>query len=441
MIFEIHFSILRYTPKRTVVHSQKRKRGDFIEDFIETEQIQTEQTVSEVKLEDLCFQFSIYNAAGDMIQSVWSAAPMYLDKRISDNDCISTFTSTGVDSMNYRISRKVTINGAVHWIYANTEQQYCDKIITISQQHQQPETPKQKHNFQDYAVNWFETYSRPNIEKVTANTYQRQLDKYLIPWLGEYDIEDITTDNVQQLFNSMNCKKATKEKVKIVLNQIFVSAMEDNYITKNPLKSSKLKITGGKSRETPPYTVEEMQYIIRHLDDIKKPEDRLYIVIQALHPLRLEEVLGLRWTDVDFQNNLLHINRAVTHPNRNQPLIKDTKTDGSRRSVGLSALAAEYLSQAFQPDGFIFGGDKPLSYTQSRRMCEHIQKDIGFDGKITPIRFRTTVLTDIYEQTKDIKLTQQAAGHTTATMTLKHYVKGRESSADSAKAIDDLYTA
>ena len=88
---------------------------------------------------------------------------------------------------------------------------------------------------------------------------------------------------------------------------------------------------------------------------------------------------------------------------------------------------------------FLFGGDKPLSYTQVRKMCQRIQRDTGFTESITPIRFRTTVLTDLYNQTKDIKLAQSAAGHTTSAMTLKYYVKGRETSSEAAAAVDRLY--
>ena len=57
-------------------------------------------------------------------------------------------------------------------------------------------------------------------------------------------------------------------------------------------------------------------------------------------------------------------------------------------------------------------------------MCERIQSDTGFSERITPIRFRTTVLTDMYDQTKDMKQTQQAAGHANVSTTMKHYVKG-----------------
>ena len=97
----------------------------------------------------------------------------------------------------------------------------------------------------------------------------------------------------------------------------------------------------------------------------------------------------------------IHIRRAVPHPTRNLPEIKDTKTSSSHRTIGLSALALSYLQQ-FHADGeFLFGGTKPLTYTQVRRMCQRIQRETGFTESITPIRFRTTVLADLYDQTND----------------------------------------
>ena len=107
----------------------------------------------------------------------------------------------------------------------------------------------------------------------------------------------------------------------------------------------------------------------------------------------------------------------------------------------MAFILSLYLLSATNKTGFVVGDDTPLSYTKVRRMCERIQKDIQFDGKITPIRFRTTVLTDLYDQTKDIKLTQNTAGHSTSTMTLKHYVKGRSGVNSSAQVIDDLYSS
>ena len=143
--------------------------------------------------------------------------------------------------------------------------------------------------------------------------------------------------------------------------------------------------------------------------------------------------------DIDIERMEIHVRRAVTHPTRNQPEVKDTKTGSSTRTIGLSSLAVPYL--CFNDEKFIFGNEKPLSYTQVRRMCNRIKNDTGFSENITPIRFRTTVLTDLYDQTKDIKLAQAAAGHTTSAMTLKYYVKGRETSSQATSAVDRAYSA
>ena len=338
-----------------------------------------------------------------------------------------------------KITRTVTLNGVKHWIRASTEQEYADKLLKLVGS-QGTAQERGKHLFADYAMTWFETYSKPNIETVTATTYKRQLTLHLLPAFDGLTVEDMTTDDVQRLFNGMSGSKATKDKAKMVLNQILDAAVEDGLIAKSPLKSKRIKITGKASQATVPYSVEQMRYLVQHIGDIKNPIDRAYLAIQALHPLRLEEVLGLQAADIDPENGAIHICRAVTHPTRNQPEIKDTKTQSSARTIGLSALAFPYLPTVKEGE-FVFGGTKPLTYTQVRKMCDRIKRDTGFEENITPIRFRTTVLTDLYDQTKDIKLAQAAAGHTTSAMTLRYYVKGRETISKAAAVVDRAYSS
>ena len=150
----------------------------------------------------------------------------------------------------------------------------------------------------------------------------------------------------------------------------------------------------------------------------------------------LEEVLELKENDIDRTNCLIHIEPAVTHPARNQPLVKDTKTEASRRATDLVEQIVSYLPKC-APESFILGSKESLTYTQVRRMCERIRRDTGFEETISPRRFRTTVLTDLYDMTKDIK--QAQAGHTTATMTLRHYVKGRQQHTNTAASIAAAY--
>ena len=293
-----------------------------------------------------------------------------------------------------KINRVVTINGEKRWIHANTEQEYAEKLMQLCGGMQQ--APAQRHNFADYANTWF---------------------------------------------NDISGTKATKDKVKIVLNMILDAAVEDRLLDRNPLKSKRLKITGGASKVTEPYTQEEMRYMAHNLTKIVDSSDRMYFALLAFHPLRLEEVLGLKWADIDIDAGIIHVRRAVTHPDRNMPEVKDTKTAASVRDLGLSTIALPQLIPG-KPDEFVCGGSNPLSYTQVRRMNDRIGKQLEFDGAITPRRFRTTVLTDLYDRTKDIKLAQSAAGHTTPTMCLKRYVKGRNNSPRAATAaIDAVYSA
>lgn len=345
----------------------------------------------------------------------------------------------GTNDTMAKINRAVTINGVKHWIRANTEQEYADKLIGLSRGGSMAVSPSvSAHKFSDYAWNWFNVFSKPNVETATAATYERQLTLHLIPFLGDKNIEDIYVDDLQMLFNGISGAKATKQKVKLVLNMVLDMAVEDGIIAKNPLQSKRLKITGSSSKVTQEYSVDQMRYLISHIKDVKNPTDRAYLALQALHPLRLEEVLGLTWDDIDTGNMTISVRQVATHPTRNQPEIKQPKTESSIREIGLSSIAAKYIGSG-TGKSFVIGGDKPLSYQQVKRMCLRIQQDTGFQEKVTPIRFRTTVLTDIYAATKDIKQAQAAAGHTTSAMTLKHYVKGRSDIMSTASAIDSVY--
>ena len=346
--------------------------------------------------------------------------------------------SQGGKQRPMKINRSVVINGTRKWIHANSEQEYAEKLVKLSASDMEKIQASDKHIFVEYAENWFRVYSLPNIETATAATYRRQLKLYLIPAFGKMAVEDITTDDIQGLFNAMNGTKATKQKARMVLNMILEAAVEDGLLPRNPLKSRRLKITGEASKVTKEYTVEQMRFLIRNLESVKNVTDRAYLAIQALHPLRLEEVLGLKWADIDLDAMTLYVRRAVTHPTRNQPEIKVTKTEASVRAIGLSAIAARFLEPG-DAEEFVFGGSTPFTYQKVRRMCERIKRDTGFEENITPIRFRTTILTDIYDQTKDVKTAQAAAGHASPTMTMRRYAKGRDGVRRSGEIIDHVY--
>lgn len=343
--------------------------------------------------------------------------------------------------MSNTIRRHVRINGTTVWITAKTEQEYMEKVVRLSGGNVMP-VSKPKHPFGEYALTWLNVFSRPNVERVTSVSYEQQLKNYILPVLGEMNLEDITPADVQKIFNNMGkrMKQESKNKVKIVLNQIFKMAMNDDIIAKNPLEAPSIRIKGEKSTPTVPYSVNEMRYMAEHLIDIQSCMDRAWLAISISLPLRPEEVLGLTWADVDEVNGVFHIRNTVTHPARNEPEFKTyTKTAASIRDLAVSEELLSCLPVRGKLNEFVIGGKTPLTYMQVRRMRERIQRDIRFDGSITPRRFRTTVATDISAQTHDLKLVQKMLGHSSPQMTLKHYDKGRSTTVDATDAIASCY--
>lgn len=384
---------------------------------------------------------ALLRLAGEILKKQEMGTSVHLENR---TETPSELPCGGMTDMaKERIKRRVLINGQIRWVTGSSEQEYADNLIRILAP-EALETPGEKHLFEDYAKNWYEVFSKPNVSKTTAITYDRQLHLYIYPVLQGKYLEDITVADIQKVFNAMDSEEkklttASKAKTKMVLNMIFQQAVEENIIGRNPLTSKTLRIKGNPSQTTKPYTVEQMRYIVSQLLSIRNYKDRMFLSLLALHPLRLEEVLGLRWRDIDLEKDLIHISSTVTHPDRNQGLFREmTKTDSSRRTIALVPQLKAFMVPG-AADEFLVGDDKIQSYQLVKDMCKRIRNDIGFEESITPRRFRTTVLTDIYDATKDIKQTQAAAGHTTAAMTLKHYVKGREENADTALAIAKVY--
>lgn len=340
-----------------------------------------------------------------------------------------------------KIRRPIMLNGVKVWVSGDSEQEYAENLLKLAGHHETM-TSGQKHRFRDYANDWFEIFSKPNVSEVTALTYERQLNLHIYPVLGDLFIEDITVADVQRVFNRMgdDVKRETKNKTKMVLSQIFKMAYENRLINRNPLRSSSLKIKGQASEETRPYTVEQMRYLASHLNDIRDPKARAWLALSISLPLRPEEVLGLRWEDLDEKNRVLHIRNTVTHPTRNEPYFHAyTKTASSKRDLHLPEEILAYLPERGAPKEFITGGAEPVSYTKLRGMRKWITKDIGFDETITPRRFRTTVATDISAMTHDLKLVQKMLGHSTPQMTLKYYDKGRSEAVDASEAIRQCY--
>lgn len=134
-------------------------------------------------------------------------------------------------------------------------------------------------------------------------------------------------------------------------------ALDDGFILRNPLQSSAVKIKGKAANVTEPYTVDQMRFLAAHLGEVKREMDRAWLALSISLPLRPEEVLGLKWEDVDLENCVIHVRNTVTHPTRNEPEFKPyTKTASSVRELAFPREILAYLPKPGKPEDFVVGG-------------------------------------------------------------------------------------
>ena len=233
--------------------------------------------------------------------------------------------------MAKKIRRQVNINGEKKWISGNTEQEYAENIARAWNKVPEISCEEHKHEFRTYAQKWFEVFSKPNVEVVTAITYQQQLNKHIYPVLAGMNMEDILPADVQRVFECIEGARESKCKVKNILNMIFEQAMDDHLIQrKSDVFSKYPRHRACEQAHRAIFRSADAFLDSKHRTRAGNHWTRAYIALHALHPMRLEEVLGLKWKDLHFDTMTLHIERAVTHPHRNQPIVKQPKTEASR---------------------------------------------------------------------------------------------------------------
>ena len=154
--------------------------------------------------------------------------------------------------------------------------------------------------------------------------------------------------------------------------------------------------------------------------------DRLYLSLVIFTGMRRGEVLGLRWEDINLEQNYILVRRNVTYTN-NQPLIGTPKTKNGFRSIPIIPDLINILSPNGQT-GFIIHGEQtetPITLQSFRCMMTRIQKKIDLKGA-TSHNFRHTIGTMLNDIGADVKKIKSILGQSDFKTTMDRYVHPRE---------------
>ncbi len=199
--------------------------------------------------------------------------------------------------------------------------------------------------FESFCPTWLRRHAKSkNLSLRTVDSYQRLIDRYLIPAFGRYTMTEITTEKVADFFDRILSEKIdikqrkkpdksmnyrTARMIFYLLNQILRSAYQWEKIPINPM--DRLDPPSGKPSSPKVFS----ECVVRQIFDALENEGtdfQLMVVLGITTGCREGELLGLSWNDYDTVQHTFFIHQTVQYTvAKGTYVYPHTKTENSRR--------------------------------------------------------------------------------------------------------------
>ncbi|HAT7074249.1 TPA: tyrosine-type recombinase/integrase [Legionella pneumophila] len=262
-------------------------------------------------------------------------------------------------------------------------------------------------------------------EASTYRGYKRVCEGHLLPIFDKVEIQDLQPAIIRKWIRGLNSTTKTVANILTPLRAVIEQALVDQYIKENPLNSiivDKLlnKETKKSDYKPDPFGVDEINSIL----NASEGQVRLLFQFAFFTGLRVSELIGLRWEDVDWQNQLIHVEETIVAKESKGP-----KTEAGVRDVLLLPPALEALEQqkqyTFSQKGRVFynpQSNKPWETSQQIRRTQwmHILKRAGIRYRNT-YQTRHTYASMMLSQGENIMWVSKQLGHVDVEMVIKTY--------------------
>jgi integrase len=271
--------------------------------------------------------------------------------------------------------------------------------------------------------------------KDTHRGYESWIRVHILPKWGQSPITDLQARPVETWLESLSLAPKSRTHVRGILSALWNFAMwkQDIPMQVNPISLVTVKGASKRVRNPRSLTVEQFRLLVSHL---REPFGTMALVCICFG-LRISECLALRWSDVDWLNGMLRVERGIV-----EQTVDDVKTDESRKSL---AIADELLNRLkvwkqtteFSADSdWIFAsplklGRLPYSYTGFWRELDRAGKAAGI-GHLGTHTFRHSYRMWIDAVGTPIGVQQKLMRHADIRTTMNIY--GDAASADMREA-------
>ena len=206
-----------------------------------------------------------------------------------------------------------------------------------------------KTTVKEYLEGWLESYGKANLRPSTQDSYKGQIKNHIVPNIGHYQMGQVTSAMLDDLFVKLSEKGLSDTSVKYVkrvLSVSFETARKHKYVEVNPVKDITTKF--GKEGKTPdPYTIQQMQRLMSH---VLGTEWEMPVVLGGFYGLRLGEILGLRTDSIDLDNMEFHVVEQLPYkiPAGTKIVEEMAPTKAGDRILPITEVTLPYFLRRFE---------------------------------------------------------------------------------------------
>ena len=289
--------------------------------------------------------------------------------------------------------------------------------------------------FEELASLWLENY-KTTVKPSTFENVRTKVEKMTEEHFKEMKLKKITVAYCQRVVIELSKSYVLYNHYLSVINRIFKYAVLMDILDSNPFD----KVIKPKSRQVQRkgnfLTKEELKEFLKLAQTTTLSYFFPLVHLMSYTGLRQGEALALKWSDIDFENKRITVNKTAARIKEKQTL-QTPKTKNSKRVISIDPATLSILKgwkkdqiKIYFKNGKHFEGDDNFIFTNQRADWVHIHNFIRYfkrfiaDHKlkqITPHGLRHTHASLLFSAGVEPKNISDRLGHSTVQITLDLY--------------------
>ena len=289
--------------------------------------------------------------------------------------------------------------------------------------------------FEKLASLWLENY-KTTVKPSTFENVRSKVEKMTEEHFKELKLKKITVAYCQKIVIKLSKSYVLYNHYLSVINRIFKYAVLMDVIDSNPFD----KVIKPKSRQVQKkgnfLTKEELKEFLKLAQTATLSYFFPLVHLMSYTGLRQGEALALKWSDIDFENKKITVNKTAVRIKEKQTL-QTPKTKNSKRVISIDPTTLSILKswkkdqiKIYFKNGKHFDGEENFIFTSQRAEWVHIHNFIRYfkrfiaDHKlksITPHGLRHTHASLLFSAGVEPKNISDRLGHSTVQITLDLY--------------------